>query len=197
MNTETRPRPTPEELIGACLLISMVIILFIQVCSRFVLSSSLSWSEELSRYLFIWLIYLCLGSVVLRQEHIVIDVLVARLSPSARRLVETATLLLALALTILVLWVSADIALIFLELGQTSAALGIPMWWVYAALPVGMVLAAMRTVQALTRLWQRNSDELAGTQSAFDEIEVLTEPFPEPAHPTSQSAVLDSEGDRR
>ena len=44
--------------ICVALLSAMTLILAVQVFMRYVMGASLSWSEELARYLFIWLIYL-------------------------------------------------------------------------------------------------------------------------------------------
>jgi C4-dicarboxylate transporter DctQ subunit len=176
-DTDERTRATPEEILGAGLMIAMVIILFIQVISRFVFSSSLSWSEELARYMFIWMIYLCLGSVALRGEHIVIDVLILRMGPRLRRSVLTLALLIAFALNVLVLWTATDIALVFQQLGQTSPALSLPMWLVYAALPVGMLISAVRTVQTGIRLWREDPESVPEVQSTTSEAAtVLSDP---------------------
>lgn len=164
-------RPTIEEILGAVLMMGMVIILFIQVIARFGFSSSLSWSEELARYMFIWMIYLCLGSVTLRGEHIVIDVVILRMKPRMRRVFRTIALIIAFALNMMVLWVAADIAIILQQLGQTSAALSLPMWLVYGALPVGMLIAALRTVQAIVCLWREDAENLDAEHSAlYDEV---------------------------
>lgn len=170
-------RPTIEEVLGAGLMIGMVVALFIQVIARFGFSSSLSWSEELARYMFIWMIYLCLGSVTLRGEHIVIDVLISRMKPRLRRIFMTIALVIAFALNVLVLWVAANIAIVFQHLGQTSAAMGMPMWLVYGALPVGMLIAALRTVQTIIRLWREDVEELSAEHpTPYDEVALLADP---------------------
>lgn len=155
----SRHRATPEEMIGVGLILTMTAILFVQVIARFVFNSPLSWSEELSRYLFIWLVYLLLGAVTLRGEHIVIDMLTRLLPTKLERIFHTAALVIALIINIVVLWRAADIAWIILDLGQTSAAMGLPMGLVYAALPVGLAIASVRTIQALVRVWRAPSHE--------------------------------------
>lgn len=192
-------RPTIEEIIGAALMIGMVIILFIQVVSRFVFSNSLSWSEEISRYMFIWLIYLCLGVVALRGEHIVIDVLVLRMEPRLRRILHTVALGIALVLNIFLLVVAADIAHSIQQIGQTSAALGLPMWTVYAALPVGMLIAIVRTVQALVRLWRGGPDAASESASALDDPVIESaDPLLSRSGPGGRpTATTDVEGDVR
>jgi TRAP-type C4-dicarboxylate transport system permease small subunit len=161
-------RFTPEEILGAGLMLAMVLVLFAQVVSRFVFSNSLSWSEELARYLFIWLIFLCLGAVTLRGEHVAIDLVTDRLPPGTRRICEQACLAVAFAINVVLLIAGFQIAYVLLDLGQTSAALALPMWLVYSALPVGMLLALIRGVQASVALWRgpAGSGPDAGTGSA-------------------------------
>lgn len=148
-----------EEVLGAFLMAAMVAVLFIQVVSRFALGSSLSWSEELARYLFIWLIFLCLGAVTVRGEHIAIDILTERLPAGAQRVLAQICLSLAVAINCALLAKGFQIAYVIADVGQTSAALSLPMWIVYAALPVGMVLTAARGVQASIALWRRAADD--------------------------------------
>lgn len=154
-----------EEILGAGLMATMVAVLFVQVVSRFVLGSSLSWSEELARYVFIWLIFLCLGAVTVRGEHIAIDILTDRMPAGAQRVLGQICLVLAFAINCALLVKGFEIAFVIADLGQTSAALSLPMWIVYAALPVGMALTALRGVQASVLLWRRPPRE-AGTPAA-------------------------------
>lgn len=193
------PRPTVEEILGAALMIGMVVILFIQVVSRFVFSNSLSWSEEISRYMFIWLIYLCLGVVALRGEHIVIDVLVLRMEPRLRRVFHTIALVIALLLNVFLLFVAADIAHSIQQIGQTSAALSLPMWTVYAALPVGMLIAILRTIQALVRLWREDPDAPHESASGLDDPVIESaDPVLSPSRSGRRAAApTDVEGDVR
>ena len=51
----------------------MVVVIFIQVFMRYVMSNSLSWSEELARYCFIWLIYIGISYAVKHHRHIKVD----------------------------------------------------------------------------------------------------------------------------
>src|SRR5690554_3476573 len=51
----------------------MVVVIFLQVFMRYVMQNSLSWSEELARYCFIWLVYIGISYGVKRQRHISVD----------------------------------------------------------------------------------------------------------------------------
>lgn len=145
---------TIEEYLGGGLMLGMVAILVVQVISRSIFQSSLSWSEELARYMFIWLIFLCLGAVTLRGEHIAIDMATQRLPLPARRVVTQIGLVIMAIVNVVILLKAFQLAYIIQDLGQASPALNLPMWTVYAAVPIGLTIATLRAVQASIRLWR-------------------------------------------
>ena len=52
----------------------MIVIVFIQVIARYIMHDSLSWSEEIARYLLVWTIFLSAGYVLGQGAHIFLDV---------------------------------------------------------------------------------------------------------------------------
>ncbi len=122
-----------------------------QVFTRFVLSSPSSYTEELARYLLIWIGLVGAAYAVGRRLHLAIDLLPKRLTGrSAKWLAITVELLVAgFALAVLV-GGGVRLVQLTLSLGQTSAALGVPVGYVYLALPVsGMLMTwyALRDVR--------------------------------------------------
>jgi TRAP-type C4-dicarboxylate transport system permease small subunit len=128
----------------------MVSVIFVQVIMR-MLDNSLSWSEELGRYCFIWLVYLGISYGVKKQRHISVDVLLVILKGKARIILSLISNLIFLAFCIVVVRYGSDIAFKLLSFGQKSPALHIPMGLVYMASPIGMGLAAIRLIQNITR----------------------------------------------
>src|SRR5215217_5315414 len=62
------------ELLLASLVALTIAVTFLQVLFRYVLGSSLTWSEELSRYVFVWIIFIGVSVATRRGEHILVDV---------------------------------------------------------------------------------------------------------------------------
>ena len=62
------------EYIALVLLFLMVVVVFLQVIFRFVLHSSLSWSEEFARYTMIWLSFLGISIGVKKKAHIGVEI---------------------------------------------------------------------------------------------------------------------------
>nr|WP_285839874.1 TRAP transporter small permease [Alkalihalophilus marmarensis] len=127
----------------------MVVVIAAQVFMRHVMESSLSWSEELARYCFIWLVYLGISYGVKKQRHIKVDVALLLLKGKGKVLLAMFANLLFLAFAVFVIIYGYDIAERLLAFGQTSPALHIPMGLVYMATPVGMALTSIRLIQQL------------------------------------------------
>ena len=109
----------------------MVVLVFGNVVLRYAFNSGITVSEEVSRWLFIWLTFL--GAVVALHEHrhLGTDMLLARLGPGARRACMVVAQLLMLAVCVLLLQGS----LTQMRINWTVAApsTGAPMAVVYIA----------------------------------------------------------------
>lgn len=129
------------------LLAGMTLVLGIQVFFRFVLNNSLTWSEELARFMFIWSTFLSIGFCLKEGISLKIDTLIT-LFPQK---VQAAVLLVGdilMAVFFLYMVPSAlDFAYASVGNGQTSAACGIPMYFIQVSLAIGFALAAFRTLQ--------------------------------------------------
>ncbi|WP_252502077.1 TRAP transporter small permease [Sporosarcina sp. Marseille-Q4943] len=137
-----------EELLLTIFTSIMVTVIFVQVVMR-QLDNSLSWSEELARYCFIWLVYIGISYGVKKQRHIKVDVLLVVLSEKWRVILNILSTVLFMVFAIFVVYYGYDIANKLLAFGQKSPALHIPMGLVYMATPVGMGLTIIRLIQNL------------------------------------------------
>ncbi|WP_449278333.1 TRAP transporter small permease [Leucobacter sp. GX24907] len=147
-------RGSIEEYLGGALLGVMVVAIFLQIVARYVFGDAFSWSEELARYCAIWLIYITLGAVVLKAQHVTVDALVSRLKGRMKQGWEQGIQLVILALNIVLVVYGTILVARVAQLGALSPALQIPMWVVYAAVPVGLLLASVRAVQASVAIWR-------------------------------------------
>lgn len=133
----------------------LVVLVFTQVFFRYVISQSLGWSEELSRYMLIWIAWISACYIMRSGKHIRIETLKNKLPKPIQKWAEAFVLILwsifALFLAIegwkLVMGIQAT--------GQVSPSLGIPMWLVYMALPIGGLLMIIRIIQQFYWLFTR------------------------------------------
>lgn len=136
-----------EEFLLVIALAAMTIIMGIQVFSRYVLGMSLSWSEELTRYIFIWAGFLSVSYCTKRCISIKIEQFVAAFPRRGKAMFKVVNHTVELILFTYLLpyaWVYFYTAV---KSGQTSPALGIPMYVVQAAPLVGFALTAFRVLQ--------------------------------------------------
>ena len=124
----------------------MVSVIFLQVVMR-QFGSSLSWSEELARYCFIWMIYIGISYGVKEQKHVRIDAFLLLLNQKGQMILNFIVNLLFMAFAIFVIIYGTEIASQLLQFGQRSAAIQIPMGYVYLATPIGMGLTLIRLIQ--------------------------------------------------
>ena len=135
-----------EEVVLCILLIIMSCVMFLQVIARFVFSNSLAWSEELTRYLFVWSTFIGISYCIRKRLTIQIEIVVDALPDKAR----TALLILVDLVQIVMFAYLVSPAFTYLqrtiENGQTSAAMLLPMEYVYAAPFIGFILAVIRPI---------------------------------------------------
>lgn len=136
-----------EEIILVFLLAAMAVIMGIQVFCRYVLSMSLTWSEELTRYLFIWAGFLSVSYCTKKCISIKIEQFVALFPKRGKALFKVINHTIELALFFYLIPFSWKYFYSAIQTGQVSPALGIPMYLVQAAPLVGFILVAVRIIQ--------------------------------------------------
>ena len=136
------------------LLLVLLLVVGLQIFSRYVLNHSLFWSEELARYLFIYLVFLGSAIVLRQKRHIQVSFFVERLAAPQRRALTILVDLLLLAFAGTVCWESFWLAVMVWTV--PTAALLIPWTFVYLGILLGM--AAMVLV-VLGRLWDHCAGE--------------------------------------
>jgi len=129
----------------AALLAAMLLVIAAQVWYRFVLNDPLSWSEELGRYLFVWLSFLGAAAGVRYQVHLGLDLFGKRVPAGLRRRVLLLANLLAQAFLIVVVF--QGFRILGVVRFQSSPSLGISMAAPYLAVPVGALLMLVNSIR--------------------------------------------------
>lgn len=140
-----------EELFIIPLMFIMSFLIFIQVIMRYAFQNSLVWSEELARYLFIWLVYFAVSYTARGEKHIRIDAAINIYPKKIRPYVLIFSEFVVLAFSI---FIAVTAITVFQKIewsGQMSPAMRIPMQFVYAAPLVGFTLTAFRQLQCIVR----------------------------------------------
>ncbi|TLS38428.1 TRAP transporter small permease [Pseudalkalibacillus caeni] len=139
-------------IVVAVLLIIMSIVIAVQVFSRFILGNSITWSEELARYLMIWLVFLA-SSLALRMKALIgVEAISERLSFKARRFLKT--IVHALNIAFFVFLLIKGVEMLGHVQTQSSPAMHISMAWAYAAIPVGSFLMIINSIAVLIEFYK-------------------------------------------
>ena len=125
----------------AFLMFAMTADVLYGVVTRYVFGSQASWSEELARFLLIWIGILGAAYVAGKNMHLSIDLLKPRLSKSSAHRIDTMIYWIVILFAFLVL-VVGGLRLIYITqtLGQLSPALQVPMSVIYAVVPLSGLL---------------------------------------------------------
>lgn len=142
-----------DKILGSLLVFLMAVMVTAvswQVFSRYILQASSSFTEEIARYLLIWIGILGAAYIAGQQQHLSIDILAPKLSEKNRIKLRMGINLLIILFCLLVLVIGGS-NLVYLNylLGQTSAALNIPLGAVYTVIPISGVLVIIYKVNEL------------------------------------------------
>jgi len=121
----------------ACIVLIAVLVIA-QVVLRYVFNDPLTWSEEMSRIVFIYLAYLGIGAAYGRRRHMFIDALVDVLPAGVKRAVRFLVVGIASAFLLAVIMITFRSILELYRVEITTPALDFPMAFVYLVIPLGM-----------------------------------------------------------
>lgn len=140
-----------EEYLLIILLALMAILMILQVFCRYLLGISLSWSEELTRYLFIWSGFLSISFCCAKGLSIKTDILPHFLSAKKAHLLRLIGYTAVLLFFLYQLPFAASYMISAVTSGQVSPACGIPMVYIQAAPFVCFLLMIFRLVERMVR----------------------------------------------
>jgi len=138
---------TLTEVLVFLLFVVMVILVFLQVYTRFLTDNSITWSEELSRFVMIWMIFLASTLTFRTNSHIAVDNVVKLFPSKIRVFIEVVAHLFMLAFIAVVLW-GAFIVIPTTAI-QTSPSNNIVMAYVYISIPISMAIIALEVLKRL------------------------------------------------
>ena len=144
------------------LMAAMVAAVSWQVISRYVFSSPSSWTEEVARFLMIWIGVLGASYAFRTGVHLGLDILPKKLTGRSAELLKqfTAFVVVLFSLTVLVVG-GGSLVLLTWELRQYSAVLGLPIAFVYSVIPTAGVLICIYAIAAVTGVIETKSDSVA------------------------------------
>lgn len=138
-----------EEFIMVSFLMIMTLIMGIQICARYLFNNSMAWTEEITRYLFVWSGFLSNSFCMTKGIAIRLEQVTSKLKPkmhAAANIIVHMSELIFFAYLIPFSW---SYMMKAVESGQLSTACEMPMYIVQAAPFVCFVLVCLRAVQQI------------------------------------------------
>lgn len=138
-----------EEIIMMVFCGIMACIMIIQVAARYAFKASLSWSEELTRFIFIWSAFLSISYCIRKRLSIQITLLIEKFPFKLRYIFIMAVDIICLCIYGFLTPKAISYLGQTIANGQLSTALRVPMWVIYLAPCVGFGLSMLRSLQML------------------------------------------------
>lgn len=151
-----------EEWILVASMIVLVILVVGQVFARYVLNFSIGWSEEMARYLLIWVAWIAASYAVTKNAHIRVEIIKDRFSKRIKQVLELIVLLIWFGFAAFLATEGTNFVLQVQATNQVSPSLGIDMWIVYLAVPIGGTLMGIRLIQQAILIF-KNPEQLEST----------------------------------
>ncbi|MTI17420.1 TRAP transporter small permease [Rhodobacteraceae bacterium RKSG542] len=133
---------------------TIAILIFVQVFMRYVMQNSLSWSEEVVRWLFVWFIWIGISYGYKTRKHVAVTVLTGLLSKRTQLILGLVVSAIMLVFFAYMAVRGHDQATNRFVIKQTSPVLFIPgsetrisLIFLYYSLPLGAFLASIRVLQ--------------------------------------------------
>lgn len=138
------------EVVLSLLMGFMVLNVLWQVASRYLLNSPSTFTDELSRYVLIWVGLLGAAFASGKNLHVAIELLEKKLSEANQKLLKSSIQVLVIVFAVFVLIVGGTrLVFITFQLGQTSSALQLPLGYVYAVVPISGLLICYYAIMNL------------------------------------------------
>jgi len=147
-----------ERIVEAALTVFMpmlTVVVVAQVIARYVVKQPLSWSEEFSRYMLVWVVYLGMSVAIRRQGHMGFTLFRERLSPRLRRVIVFVSE--AIVAMVLVFLLVGGFRVSMANMTQRSPGLGIPMALAYGAVPIGALAGIIQLTPLILKTLDRGN----------------------------------------
>jgi len=125
-----------------------VLLLGIQVVSRYLFRFPIAWAEEISRFTFVWAVYMGVSMAARKNEHIRVVAHLTLLFPKriSNKIIfvsDIITLTFSMILTVF----GVRVLFSMVEFPFTAPVTGISMVWIYTIIPVAFLALSIRTIQ--------------------------------------------------
>lgn len=141
-----------EPIIVTTIFFVMTTLVALQVVLRFVFQTGFAWAEEVSRYLFVWVIFLAVSYATRSNRHIKLSVILALFPDKGKRIMSIVSDFLFFIFSALILYYCYQVVASTQAYGDMAVTIDVTLNVLYAAGVVGFALNTIRLIQNL--LWR-------------------------------------------
>jgi TRAP-type C4-dicarboxylate transport system permease small subunit len=123
----------------------MTVTIILQVLTRYLLKNPLPWTEELARYLMIWMAFIGASCVIKKWDNIYVDFFINLLKKKSRKITLLIQKFVILGLLIYSFYLCITV-FPKVSANQTAAALGVSMMWPQSGMIVGFFLMILQNI---------------------------------------------------
>jgi C4-dicarboxylate transporter, DctQ subunit len=149
---EKGPKEPFEGVLFNILTIVLFLTVALQVFSRWIFNRSVSWTEEFSRYFFIWSSCFAISLAAYHKRHIRITAHINLLPVKVRKAVLTAADILWILFNITIVYYSSVFIASMFRYPVISGTMGFNIVWIYLIIPICYSLLTVRIIQNLVRM---------------------------------------------
>lgn len=135
-----------QEIFVGVMMAGMTIMISLQIIFRYIVLKPISWSEEAARYMMVWAIYVGAALAVKRGKHMAVNFFVSKAPPKQRKIIMALSNLIFITFCLFMLKQGFMVIGHLLRLGQVSAAIGLPMYFVYLAPIISFSLMCLHLI---------------------------------------------------
>ncbi|MBI3372575.1 MAG: TRAP transporter small permease [Betaproteobacteria bacterium] len=147
---------TGMEAVLFVLVLALLVLIALQVFTRYVMQAALPWTEEVARMVLVWTVMLGAAIAMERNEHYAITVLSDRFRGATRIWVLVITNLLGMVFLVALAYQGAQY--MSANMKTTYVSTQVSRGWVYLALPVGSVIMFASLVLHSIEVWSGGDD---------------------------------------
>jgi len=147
-----------EEVLLVVTLSAMTVLVFGQTLLRFSIGKTPSWTQELAQFLQVYFVYLGASYAIKMDAHIRVT-FIGKIIPSfLRNTFEITSYLCFFVFCFILIYWGIPLCNDIRNFNQVSAAMRLPMYIPYLALPLGGIIMSFRLIQKISQIFTKNGD---------------------------------------
>ncbi|OHR66541.1 hypothetical protein HMPREF3291_01525 [Bacillus sp. HMSC76G11] len=140
-----------EEYVCIVLFSIMTLLISAQIFTRFIFNYPLEWTEELARFIFIWLVYISISLAAKHNRHLKMEIGESTIAKKTGNWIYYFSDLCWLTFNIFMIFYGTQMVQSLLSSIQVSAVTRINMGAVYTIVPFGFALMSLRIIQNMIK----------------------------------------------